>query len=88
VFKKRQLLKEKMHEMRFTTLIFNCHEYSPALDRVISNRFDEYCRTFFSEVVMKTEIQLLEENVRHGERICEILGIDRKQLLHKLLTIT
>lgn len=70
-----------------TTLIFNCHTYTPDLDRPILAAFDRYCRSFFSDVLMKTELHLLEENMKHGERICDILGIDKRHLLYKLLTI-
>lgn len=54
---------------------------------MIACKFDDFCKSFFSEVLMKTETALLEEYVRHGERICDILAIERKQLLHKLLQL-
>lgn len=77
-----------MHEMRFSTLIFNCHQYSPALDKEISTAFDHYCRRFFSEVAINSELRLLQENVSHGERICQLLRIHPKQLLQKLLAFS
>jgi hypothetical protein len=87
IFKQRQLLKEKMQDLRFTTVIFNFDSLTPAIAKAITLKFEQYCRTFFSDVLMRTEVQLLQENITHGERICDILGIDRKQLIHKLLQL-